>query len=565
MARQLFTGQYGGSLSQVDTRPIVQAGQAWGQAIQGTLENVGKAIEKHRLNKANEELRPKIIERAIRSGMSREDAEVAADSIRKDSKNYGSEMLQVINRELDREQQAESIKLQQESLKMQNEFFKATEGYKRKGLELANKGKEVANELAELDVKDEKLQQKLNEISQKLWPQEERVLSQRAMSEAQLEQLKQQTKSLQQSISQGEQLFKPRLATAKAGATQAELAARQATELSPLLTDYKRGELIEGKAEQDIARTMREMEGGVKGQAALRAGDEKLKRERQQLEANQTRLMNAGQLNRLDAATLRNNIDNDVYMVKFDANGVPKVTGDLAGASPEYKQRVMYEAEKLRDERTLRKLTVEGKQGSIDYTNAMTRYQEKLISSAKDKTSTEFERNMETGIEMGWIDKESAREYYLQRLDTIAGAPKDATEQTKLEYISKQPMASGLNLGQLANTYTLAKSGNSKQATYEEKLDKTKYRQNLRSGMSEEKARHDATQGILHYKYMGVDKSGNDKVLDGEIKMTPDLQGKIDAFKAREESFLGGDGRVSAPALGSVDISTQAIQNAMPR
>lgn len=59
MPRQLFTGQYG-PLSQVDTRPIVQAGQAWGQAIQGTLENVGKAIEKHQLNKQWEAAEPKL-------------------------------------------------------------------------------------------------------------------------------------------------------------------------------------------------------------------------------------------------------------------------------------------------------------------------------------------------------------------------------------------------------------------------------------------------------------------------------------------------------------------------
>lgn len=562
MAQRLFTGQYG-PLSQVDTRPIVQAGQAWGQAIQGTLENVGKAIEKNRLNKANEELRPKIIARAMRSGMSREDAEVAADSIRKDSKNYGVELLQVMNRELDREQQQKNMKLQQESLRLQNEFFKATKDIKKKNMELANTGKEAANILAGLNIKDAKTQQKINEVINRIYTPEQRAMDERTKASQNLEQIKQQTESLKQSIAQSKRLFEPQLRAAEAGAIQAELEAQKATELTPLAINFETGRLLEGKAEQDIAKTMREMQGGVAGQAALRAEDQKQERELKQLQANQVRLMNKGELARQDAATLKKNIENDVYMVKFDANGVPKVTGDLAGASPEYRQRVMYEAEKLRDERTLRKLTVEGKQASIDYTQAMKRYQEKLINSAKDKTSTEFERNMDKALKLGWIDPDSAKEYYLQRIDTISGAPKDATEETKLEYAGKMPMASGLNLRQLSNTYTLAQSGGSDQATYEEKLDKTKYRQNLRSGMSDKKARADATQGILHYKYMGKDTSGNDKVLDGEIKITPDLMGKINAFKAREKSFLEGGGTTRTPTLGLGDITPQGIQNAL--
>ena len=540
MAQKLFTGQYG-PLSQVDTRPIMAAGQAWGQAIQGTLENVSKAIEKHRLNKANEELRPKIIERAIRSGMSREDAEVAADSIRKDSNNYGLDLLKVMNQELDREKQAETIKLQQESLKQQNEFFKATQEARKKGIDLANKGKEVAIQINELDVQDEKLRQKLNEISQRIWPQEERVLGEKEMSSAQLEQLKQQTESLKQSIEQSGKLFEPRLKTAEAGATKAELEAKRATELTPLTIDYERGKMEEGKAELEIAQKLREMQGGTTGQATLRAKDQEQERKRRELEANQIRLMNAGALDRLDAATLKRNIDNDVYMVKFDGNGVPKATGDLAGATPEYRQRVMYEAEKLNDERKLRKLTTQGKQASINYTQAMTRYQEKLLNSAKDKTTTEFERDMGLALEMGWIDKDTAKDYYLQRLDTIAGTPRDATPEQKLEYVAKQPVAAGLSLKQISDTYTLAKLGTSDQATYDEK------------------------KGILHYKYMGKDRNGNDKVIDGKIKITPDMVGKIDAFKAREKEFLEGGGTPRTSALGPADISLQGIQNALPR
>jgi hypothetical protein len=64
---------------------------------------------------------------------------------------------------------------------------------------------------------------------------------------------------------------------------------------------------------------------------------------------------------------------------------------------------------------------------------------------------------------------------------------------------------------------------------------------------------------------MGKDRRGNDKVIDGKIKITPDMVGKIDAFKAREKEFLEGGGTPRTSALGPADISLQGIQNALPR
>jgi hypothetical protein len=537
----LLTGNYGRSMRRFDPTSTLAGAQMLQEGIKDIGENVSKAIEKHKLDKIEQEMKPQFIQQAIKQGMDAETAEVAWKATSKSGRARGAEFMQSVNSAMQREQQAESIKLRQESLRQQNEFFKATQEARKKGIDLANKGKEFANEISSLNIEDEKLRQKLNEISQRIWPQEERVLGEKEMSSAQLEQLKQQTESLKQSIEQSGKLFEPRLKTAEAGATQAELEAKRATELTPLTIDYERGKMEEGKAELEIAQKLREMQGGTTGQATLRAKDQEQERKRRELEANQIRLMNAGALDRLDAATLKRNIDNDVYMVKFDGNGVPKATGDLAGATPEYRQRVMYEAEKLNDERKLRKLTTQGKQASINYTQAMTRYQEKLLNSAKDKTTTEFERDMGLALEMGWIDKDTAKDYYLQRLDTQAGTPRDATPEQKLEYVAKQPFAAGLSLRQLSDTYTLAKLGTSDQATYDEK------------------------KGILHYKYMGKDRRGNDKVIDGKIKITPDMVGKIDAFKAREKEFLEGGGTPRTSALGPADISLQGIQNALPR
>jgi hypothetical protein len=51
MARQMFTGNYGAPLAQVDTRPILAAGQAWGQAFQNLGQVASDVLEKHRQKK----------------------------------------------------------------------------------------------------------------------------------------------------------------------------------------------------------------------------------------------------------------------------------------------------------------------------------------------------------------------------------------------------------------------------------------------------------------------------------------------------------------------------------
>ena len=62
MAKQMFTGNYGAPLAQVDTRPILAAGQAWGQAFQNIGQVASDVVEKHREKKQKEELKPQVID-----------------------------------------------------------------------------------------------------------------------------------------------------------------------------------------------------------------------------------------------------------------------------------------------------------------------------------------------------------------------------------------------------------------------------------------------------------------------------------------------------------------------
>lgn len=123
MAQRLFTGQYG-PLSQVDTRPIIAAGQAWGQAIQGTLENVGKAIEKHRLNKEWEQTEPEVRSLMESQGMPADEIEVALKAAKSYGAKAGPEAYRMAREFAQQQQQAESIRLNQESLRQQMEARK---------------------------------------------------------------------------------------------------------------------------------------------------------------------------------------------------------------------------------------------------------------------------------------------------------------------------------------------------------------------------------------------------------------------------------------------------------
>ena len=49
--RPFFSGNYGSSLAQIDTRPIMQGAAAQAAAYQGIGQNIAGAIEKYQLNK----------------------------------------------------------------------------------------------------------------------------------------------------------------------------------------------------------------------------------------------------------------------------------------------------------------------------------------------------------------------------------------------------------------------------------------------------------------------------------------------------------------------------------
>lgn len=117
MAQRLFTGQYG-PLSQVDTRPIMAAGQAWGQAIQGTLENVGKAIEKHQLNKQWEAAEPKLQAYADSLNLPPDQRDIILNSIKRD-KDAMANGYTAITKAADLAMQQKGVQLTQQRLEQQ--------------------------------------------------------------------------------------------------------------------------------------------------------------------------------------------------------------------------------------------------------------------------------------------------------------------------------------------------------------------------------------------------------------------------------------------------------------
>ena len=126
MAQRLFTGQYG-PLSQVDTRPIVQAGQVWGQAIQGTLENVSKAIEKHRLNKEWEQTEPEVRTLMEAQGMPADEIEVALKAAKSYGAKAGPEAYRMAREFAQTKRQADYNALQQQQIRQTMEAQQTAE------------------------------------------------------------------------------------------------------------------------------------------------------------------------------------------------------------------------------------------------------------------------------------------------------------------------------------------------------------------------------------------------------------------------------------------------------
>tara|TARA_S200002703_G_scaffold159191_1_gene171807 strand:+ start:90 stop:1328 length:1239 start_codon:yes stop_codon:yes gene_type:complete len=138
MAKQMFTGNYGAPLAQVDTRPILAAGQAWGQAFQNIGQVASDVVEKHREKKQKEELKPQVIDTLAKMNpeWTLEELGMAAEATLKGDNLKTVAGLQQMQAQ---QQQMQAQKQQMEFLQATKDFKVAQERHRTEMVERSNK------------------------------------------------------------------------------------------------------------------------------------------------------------------------------------------------------------------------------------------------------------------------------------------------------------------------------------------------------------------------------------------------------------------------------------------
>ena len=139
MARQMFTGNYGAPLAQVDTRPILAAGQAWGQAFQNLGQVASDVLEKHRQKKERAKLEP-IAEKFAQQALG---GQAPADEVEAYKKGLltpdGMKLLSGMQQMQAQQQQMQAQKQQMDFFQTVKDFKAQQAEYKTEMLERDNK------------------------------------------------------------------------------------------------------------------------------------------------------------------------------------------------------------------------------------------------------------------------------------------------------------------------------------------------------------------------------------------------------------------------------------------
>jgi hypothetical protein len=174
----MFTGNYGAPLAQVDTRPILAAGQAWGQAFQNLGQVASDVLEKHRQKKERAKLEP-IAEKFAQQALG---GQAPADEVEAYKKGLltpdGMKLLSGM-------QQMQAQQQQMQAQKQQMDFFQTVKDFKAQQEENQADRIGLLNKLSQQTFKSAETQAKWNEAIQAAFPANEVAALQKRQAEAQ--------------------------------------------------------------------------------------------------------------------------------------------------------------------------------------------------------------------------------------------------------------------------------------------------------------------------------------------------------------------------------------------
>jgi len=174
----MFTGNYGAPLAQVDTRPILAAGQAYGQMFQNLGQAASNVLEKHREKKERAKLEP-IAEKFAQQALG---GQAPADEVEAYKKGLltpdGMKLLSGM-------QQMQAQQQQMQAQKQQMDFFQTVKDFKAQQEENQANRIGLLNKLSQQTFESEEAQAKWNEAIQAAFPANEVAALQKRQAEAQ--------------------------------------------------------------------------------------------------------------------------------------------------------------------------------------------------------------------------------------------------------------------------------------------------------------------------------------------------------------------------------------------
>jgi len=465
MARQMFTGNYGAPLAQVDTRPILAAGQAWGQAFQNLGQVASDVLEKHRQKKERAKLEP-IAEKFAQQALG---GQAPADEVEAYKKGLltpdGMKLLSGM-------QQMQAQQQQMQAQKQQMDFFQTVKDFKAQQEENQANRLGLLNKLSEQTFKSAETQAKWNEAIQAAFPANEVAALQKRQAEAQAVRLEQ---------------------TNQLNARRIEIQNKIDKAVDPVEVAKLEQELLELNRDQALANitgTKARTEATIAGTDATKAQTKaveletetkkkelelyplaeqiKLKKDKDKAALGYTKAMTEGATATTEEKKRIAEVRKARNFVQVDSNGNVSVKQGGKNIAPDILEDAIFEKEKRWHEMQMAKLQ---REGTLETTLGKRKYAQYLdwqmtAKNAQKVPTTEAERHIAK------LPPEQQPEAERKRLAVLLGESGDLKGQ--VEHLGDSLITPKLNTRIVAEMYRLGKEGGSDAVTFDEKKNTMK-------------------------------------------------------------------------------------------
>jgi len=461
----MFTGNYGAPLAQVDTRPILAAGQAWGQAFQNLGQTASDVLEKHRQKKERAKLEPiaeKFARQALGDQAPVDDVDVYKKALLTPD---GMKLLSGM----------QQFKAQEQQMQRNQQIIELADAVKDSRIKLEKNQADrigLLNKLSQQTFKSAETQDKWNEAIQAAFPANEVAALQKRQAEAQAVGLEQANKLNARKIE-----IQNKIDEAVDPVEQAKLQA----ELAQVELDIARANVrgIQARTKATIASEKAtkaqtkavELETKTKKkELELYPLAEQIKDEKEEKKVRReyTKAMTESTTTNTAEKQRKEKVRKARNLVQVDSNGNVSVKQGGKDIAPDVLEDAIFEKEKRWHEMQMAKLQ---REGTLETTLGKRKYAQYLdwqmtAKNAQKVPTTEAERHIAK------LPLEQQAEASRKRLSVLMGESGDLKGQVK--HLGDSLITPKLNTRIVAEMYRLGKEGGSDAVKFDEKKNTMK-------------------------------------------------------------------------------------------